>query len=61
MAKITHNISTANDGLGDALRVGFDNQNKMNTELYNQKVDKVTGKDLSDNNYTDEELINWLY
>lgn len=55
MAQITHNISTPNDGLGDALRTGFDNQNTMNTELYTTKVDKVTGKGLSSNDYTTAE------
>jgi lysophospholipase L1-like esterase len=34
MALITHNISEANDGLGDQLRTAFGNQNSMNSELY---------------------------
>jgi hypothetical protein len=34
----------SNSGLGDQLRTGFSNQNTMNTELYNDKVDKVTGR-----------------
>jgi hypothetical protein len=34
MALITHNISTANDGLGDQLRTAFGNQNSMNSEIY---------------------------
>jgi len=55
MAQIIHNISTPNDGLGDALRTGFDHQNQMNTELYTNKVDKVTGKGLSSNDYTTAE------
>lgn len=55
MAQITHNISTPNSGLGDQLRTGFSNQNTMNTELYNDKVDKVTGKGLSTNDYTNTE------
>ena len=35
---------------------GLSSRNKINsnfTELYDGKVDKVTGKGLSDNNYTD--------
>src|SRR5690349_11342609 len=55
MAQIIHNISTPNDGLGDALRTGFDHQNQMNTELYGNKVDKVDGKGLSSNDYTTAE------
>jgi len=46
-------ISTPDDGLGDALRVGFDKVNLNTTELYNGKVDKVTGKGLSENDFTD--------
>lgn len=53
MSQITHNISNADDGLGDKLRTAFDHQNAMNTELYTDKVDKVTGKDLSENDFTD--------
>ena len=53
MAQIIHNISTPNDGLGDELRTAFDHQNEMNTDLYTNKVDKVTGKDLSENDFTD--------
>jgi len=52
MAKITHDISSPNDGFGDALRVAFDNQNDMNTELYDTKVDKVTGQRLTENNFS---------
>lgn len=55
MAQIIHNISTPNDGLGDALRTAFDHQNQMNTDLYTDKVDKVTGKGLSSNDYTTTE------
>lgn len=55
MAQIIHNISTPNDGLGDALRTGFDHQNQMNAELYGNKVDKVGGKGLSSNDYTTAE------
>ena len=53
MSQIIHDISSPNDGLGDALRVAFDNQNDMNAELYDTKVDKVAGKTLSDNNFSD--------
>jgi len=53
MAQITHDISSPDDGLGDALRTAFDNQNDMNTELYDTKVDKITGKGLSENDFTD--------
>lgn len=52
MAQIIHNISTPNDHLGDELRTAMGNQNSMNTELYTNKVDKVTGKDLSSNDFT---------
>ncbi len=55
MAQINHNISAPNDGLGDQLRTAFGHQNDMNTELYNNKVDKVTGKDLSANDFTNED------
>jgi hypothetical protein len=53
MAQVIHNISSPNDGLGDELRVAFDHQNEMNTELYDTKVDKETGKELSSNDFTD--------
>jgi len=57
MAQTNFNVGTiANDGTGDALRVAFQEQQAMNTELYATKVDKVTGKELSDNNYTDAEV-----
>lgn len=45
-------ISTPDDGLGDVLRNGFDKANQNFTELYNGKVDKITGKGLSENNFT---------
>lgn len=47
------NISTPDDGLGDVLRNGFDKTNQNFTELYNGKVDKITGKGLSENDFTD--------
>jgi len=57
MAQTNFNVGTiANDGTGDALRVAFQEQQAMNTELYTNKVDKVIGKELSDNNYTDDEV-----
>jgi hypothetical protein len=52
MAQENFNLSTPNDGLGDALRNAFQKQQNMNTELYGDKVDKVTGKDLSTNDFT---------
>jgi len=55
MAQIIHDISNPNDGLGDELRVAFNNQNGMNTELYVSKVDKIFGKDLSSNDFTSVE------
>jgi len=53
MAQILHDIDIADSGLGDQLRTAFDNQNTMNTELFETKVDKVAGKGLSENDYTD--------
>lgn len=53
MAQIIHDIDVPNSGLGDQLRTAFDNQNTMNAELYGSKVDKVMGKGLSENDYTD--------
>jgi hypothetical protein len=52
MAQENFNVSLPNDGLGDALRAAFVKQQAMNTELYGDKVDKVTGKDLSTNDFT---------
>jgi hypothetical protein len=49
------NISTPDDGLGDVLRNGFDKTNQNFTELYNGKVDKITGQGLSENNFTDSD------
>lgn len=42
-----------NDGTGDALRDAFIKVDNMLQELYNAKVDKVTGKGLSTNDFTD--------
>jgi len=55
MAQINHNVSLPNDGLGDELRTAFQNQESMNTELYATKVDKVTGKGLTENEFTNAE------
>ena len=53
MAQTNFNVGAiANDGTGDALRDAFIAQQAMNTELYTNKVDKVVGKDLSENNFT---------
>jgi hypothetical protein len=53
MAQTNFNVGAiANDGTGTALRVAFQEQQAMNTELYTTKVDKVSGKDLSDNNFS---------
>lgn len=54
MAQIIHNVSAPDDGLGDALRTGFVNQNLMNTELYASVVFKVAGYGLSQNDFTDD-------
>lgn len=53
MAQQDFNTSFPNDGLGDKLRDAFLKQQAMNTELYANKVDKVAGWDLSQNNYSD--------
>jgi len=47
----------ANDGTGEPLRQAFQEQQAMNTELYTTKVDKVVGKELSSNDFTDEQVI----
>jgi lysophospholipase L1-like esterase len=58
MAQINFNVGAiANDGTGEPLRQAFQEQQAMNTELYATKVDKVVGKQLSDNNYTDAEVV----
>ena len=48
-------ISMPDDGLGDVLRTGFDKANQNFTELYNSKVDKIAGKGLSKNDFTDSD------
>jgi len=54
MAQTNFNVGAiANDGTGDALRDAFIAQQAMNTDLYTNKVDKVVGKDLSENDFTD--------
>jgi len=53
MAQTNFNVGAiANDGTGDALRDAFIAQQAMNTDLYTNKVDKVVGKDLSENDFT---------
>lgn len=54
MAQIIHDVDLPNTGDGDPLRTAFVRQNEMNTELYDTKVDKVTGQGLCENNFTDE-------
>lgn len=51
------NYSTPNDGLGDDLRDAFIKTDAMFQELYNSKVDKVSGKGLSTNDFTDDEQL----
>lgn len=53
MAQQILDVSIPNSGLGDALRDASIKSNDNFTELYQGKVDKVLGKDLSDNNFTD--------
>lgn len=55
MAQTIINISSPNDGLGDPLRSAFNQVNLMFTELYTNKVDKISGKGLSTNDFTDLE------
>lgn len=55
MAQQHINYSFPNDGLGDALRIFAIKQESNNTELYSNKVDKITGKGLSDTNFTQAE------
>jgi len=53
MAQQHINYSTPNDGLGDTLRTSQVKAESNFNELYGNKVDKVTGKGLSDNNFSD--------
>lgn len=55
MAQQHINYSTPNDGLGDTLRTSQVKAESNFTELYNNKVDKITGKGLSDTNFTQAE------
>jgi len=57
MSYIPINYSTPNDGLGDDLRDAFIKVDNMFQELYNSKVDKITGKGLSTNDFTDDEQL----
>lgn len=49
------NYDPANSGLGDTLRQAFIKVMSNFTELYANKVDKITGKVLSDTNFTQDE------
>lgn len=55
MAQQHINYSTPNDGLGDTLRASQIKAESNFNELYGNKVDKVTGKGLSDTNFTQAE------
>jgi len=58
MAQTNFDVGTiANDGTGEPLRQAFQEQQAMNTELYTYKVDKVIGKELSSNDFTDAQVI----
>jgi len=58
MAQTNFNVGAiANDGTGEPLRQAFQEQQAMNTELYTTKVDKVVGKELSSNDFTDLQVI----
>jgi hypothetical protein len=46
------NVSTPNDGLGDTLRVSQIKANENFAELNSKKVEKIAGKDLSTNDFT---------
>jgi len=53
MAQQQINVGTAaNDGTGDSLRLSQQKANANFTELYNNKVDKISGKGLSTNDFT---------
>ena len=49
------NTSFPNDGLGDKVRNAFNKVNLNFTELYNNKVNKITGKGLSTEDYSTAE------
>ena len=55
MAQQHINYSNTNDGLGDTLRTSQVKAESNFNELYANKVDKVTGKGLSDANFTQVE------
>jgi len=58
MAQTEFNVGEiANDGTGDALRDAFIAQQNMNTDLYTNKVDKIFGKELSSNDFTDANVV----
>jgi len=52
MSIITINVDLPNTGEGDPLRNAFIAVNTMFAELYNQKVDKISGRGLSENNFS---------
>lgn len=47
------NVSNPNDGLGDSLRNSQVKANNNFAELNDKKVEKIAGKDLSENDFTD--------
>lgn len=55
MAQQHINYGTPNDGTGDTLRTSQVKAESNFNELYNNKVDKITGKVLSDTNFTQVE------
>jgi len=55
MAQQHINYSSPNDGLGDTLRTSQVKAESNFNELYANKVDKITGKSLSDTNFTQDE------
>ena len=57
MAQEHIDTSLPNDGQGDELRTAFNATEANFTELYDGKVDKVGGKDLSENDLTDARAI----
>ena len=48
------NVSSPNDGLGDSLRDSQIKANNNFAELNDKKVEKIAGKDLSKNDFTDD-------
>jgi len=52
MSIITINVDLPNTGQGDPLRNAFIAVNTMFAELYDQKVNKISGRGLSENNFS---------